>query len=77
MLKLGMKPGEYITVGDDVKIIFSGGTGRHIHLLVDAPKDMRILRSSYREEDDKAPYYEAENYFLSRKNRTRSHRDQD
>ena len=50
MLKLGMKPGEYITVGDDVKIIFSGGTGRHIHLLVDAPKDMRILRSSYRED---------------------------
>lgn len=77
MLKLGMKPGEYITVGDDVKIIFSGGTGRHIHLLVDAPKDMRILRSSYREEEDKAPYYEEENYFSSRKNGPRSHRNQD
>ena len=72
MLKLGMKPGEYITIGDDVRIIFSGGTGRHIHLLVDAPRDMRVLRSSYREEQDKAPYYEEESYFSSRKNDTRS-----
>lgn len=67
MLKLGMKPGEYITVGDDVRIIFSGGTGKHIHLLVDAPKDVRILRSSYREEEDKAPYYAEEDFYPARR----------
>lgn len=57
MLKIGMTPGEYITLGDDIRIVFSGGTGHHIHLLVDAPKDVKILRSSYKESNDKAPYY--------------------
>lgn len=58
MLKVGMKPGEYITIGDDVKIVFSGGTGKHIHLLVDAPRDKKILRSSY--ENGNSPYYAEE-----------------
>jgi carbon storage regulator len=57
MLKIGMTPGEYITLGDDIRIVFSGGTGHHIHLLVDAPKDVKILRSSYKDSKDKTPYY--------------------
>ena len=60
MLKVGMRPGEYITIGDDVKIVFSGGTGRHIHLLVEAPREKKILRSSYSDNDDRAPYYAEE-----------------
>ena len=33
MLKLSLKPGEYITLGDNIKIIFSGGSANNIHLL--------------------------------------------
>ena len=39
MLKLSLKPGEYITLGDNIKIIFSGGSANNIHLLVDAPRE--------------------------------------
>lgn len=60
MLKVGMAPGEYITIGDDIRIVFSGGTGHHIHLLVDAPQDKRILRSSHPGVDEHRPYYAEE-----------------
>ena len=45
MLKLSLKPGEYITLGDNIKIIFSGGSANNIHLLVDAPREVNIARS--------------------------------
>ena len=38
MLKLTLKPGEYIDIGDNIKVIFSGGSANNIHLLVDAPR---------------------------------------
>ena len=34
MLKLSLKPGEYIDIGEDIRIIFSGGSSNNIHLLV-------------------------------------------
>ena len=46
MLKLTVKPGDYISIGDDVKVIFSGGSKNNVHLLVDAPKDKAIKRQS-------------------------------
>ena len=46
MLKLTLKPGDFIDIGDEVKVIFSGGSANNIHLLVDAPKNMNIARSS-------------------------------
>ena len=46
MLKLTLKPGEYIDIGDNIKVIFSGGSANNIHLLIDAPKDVNIVRSS-------------------------------
>lgn len=42
MLKLSLKPGEYITLGDNIKIIFSGGSANNIHLLVDAPREINV-----------------------------------
>ena len=39
MLKLTLQPGEYLTIGDDIKVIFSGGSANNIHLLVDAPRN--------------------------------------
>ena len=38
MLKLTVKAGEYLLVGDDVKVVFTGGSSNNLHILVDAPK---------------------------------------
>ena len=46
MLKLTLKPGEYINIGENVKVIFSGGSANNIHLLIDAPREVEIARSS-------------------------------
>ncbi|MBS5261244.1 MAG: carbon storage regulator [Roseburia sp.] len=46
MLKLSLKPGEYITLGDNIKIIFSEGSANNIHLLVDAPREINVARNS-------------------------------
>ena len=46
MLKLTLKPGEYIDIGDDIKVVFSGGSANNIHLLIEAPREVNIVRSS-------------------------------
>lgn len=46
MLKLTLQPGEYITIGEDIKVVFSGGSANNIHLLVDAPRELAIDRSN-------------------------------
>lgn len=46
MLKLTVSPGEYLMIGDDIKIIFAGGGKNKIPIAVDAPKDRDIIRSS-------------------------------
>ena len=46
MLKLTLKPGEYLSIGENVKVIFSGGSANNIHLLIDAPKEIGIERSN-------------------------------
>ena len=45
MLKLTIKPGEYINIGEDIRIVFSGGSANNMHILVDAPREMDIVRS--------------------------------
>ena len=44
MVKLTLRPGEFIDIGDNVRV--SGGSANNIHLLVDAPKEVNIARSS-------------------------------
>lgn len=46
MLKLTLRPGEYIDIGNDIRVVFSGGSANNIHLLVDAPRELNIARSS-------------------------------
>lgn len=46
MLKLTLSPGEYIDIGPAIRVVFSGGSGNNVHLLVDAPKNLNILRSN-------------------------------
>lgn len=54
MLKLTMKPGEYLMVGEQVKVVFTGGSANNIHILVEAPKEVNIVRSKAAEKRGKA-----------------------
>ena len=57
MLKLSLKPGEYITLGDNIKIIFSGGSANNIHLLVDAPREISVARNSAGKDKKPSAYH--------------------
>ena len=45
MLTLKLKPGEYVDIGDDIRLVFTGGTVHNVHVLVEAPKDLAVYRS--------------------------------
>ncbi|MCM1535739.1 MAG: carbon storage regulator [Clostridium sp.] len=55
MLRLTVSTEEYLMIGDDIKLVFLGGTGKHLRIMVDAPKETNILRSSVLEKDIKDP----------------------
>lgn len=57
MLKLTVKPGEYIQISHDIKVIFTGGSSNNIHILIDAPKKYNIVRSKLMEEDKRDTFY--------------------
>lgn len=46
MLRLTLSTEEYLMLGDDIKIVFLGGTGKHLRIMIDAPREVDILRSS-------------------------------
>lgn len=54
MLKLTIKAGEYLLIGEEVKVVYTGGSGENAHILIDAPKSMNIARSSALEKYGKA-----------------------
>ncbi len=46
MLRMSVAAEEYLLLGDDIKIVFLGGTGKHMRIMIDAPKEVDIVRSS-------------------------------
>lgn len=46
MLKLTVKPGEYLLIGDEIKVVFTGGSANNLRILVEAPRSMNVARSS-------------------------------
>ena len=46
MLKLTVKAGEYLLIGNEIKVVYTGGSGANAHILIDAPKSGNIARSS-------------------------------
>ena len=44
MLRLTVSTEEYLMLGDDIKVVFLGGTGKHLRIMIDAPKDVNIVR---------------------------------
>ena len=45
MLRMSVKNEEYLMIGDQVKIIFLGGGGGQTRIMIDAPKEINIVRS--------------------------------
>ncbi|MDE6890505.1 MAG: carbon storage regulator [Lachnospiraceae bacterium] len=67
MVRLTVSTEEYLMLNDNIKIVFLGGTKNHIRILVDAPKEVNIVRSTVLEkrladsgEGAKLPTYYAE-----------------
>ena len=58
MLRLTLSTEEYLMLGDDIKIVFLGGSNNHLRIMVDAPKEVDIVRSKVLEK--KHPKYYAE-----------------
>lgn len=44
MLKLAMRPGDSIRIGENIKVQLPEDMGCNIHLLVDAPREVEIKR---------------------------------
>lgn len=60
MLKLTMKPGEYIRIGENINVAFVGGSSSRMNILVEAPKEFNIVRNKVLEknkEDSLKSYY--------------------
>ena len=38
MLRLTVSAEEYLMIGDDIKIVFLGGSKNHLRIMVDAPR---------------------------------------
>lgn len=67
MLRLTVSTEEYLQIGNDVKIVFLGGSKNHLRIMVDAPKELNVVRSKVIEnnaksEEEKAnlPHFYAE-----------------
>lgn len=46
MLRLTVSPEEYLMINDDIKIFFLGGSKNNLRIMVDAPKEVSVVRSA-------------------------------
>lgn len=53
MLVLGRKPGEYIVIGDNIKVQVVKSENGQLRLAIDAPKEMKIVRGEVWEQQQK------------------------
>lgn len=54
MLVLGRKPGEYIVIGNNIKVKVVKSNNGDLRLAVDAPKDVKVTRGEVWEEQQKS-----------------------
>ncbi len=53
MLVLGRKPGEYVVIGDNIKVKVVKSDNGDLRLAIDAPKDVEITRGEVWEQQQK------------------------
>lgn len=66
MLRLTVSAEDYLMIGENVKIVFLGGSKNHLRIMVDAPKECNVVRSKVIENNttdpeakEKLPHYYA------------------
>ena len=59
MLRLTVSTEEYLMIGEDIRLVFLGGTGNHLRIMVDAPKEKNIVRSTVLERNITDPQQRA------------------
>ena len=55
MLKLTLGPGDFLQIGDNVRVIFTRAQNGYIHLMVDALREINIARSTAMEKHGTLP----------------------
>lgn len=55
MLKISLKEGQYVNIGDDIRVVYVGRSGSNGKLMIETPKELRISRSV--EDVDGKKYY--------------------
>lgn len=53
MLNIKVKAGEYIQIGEDIKVIIVGGISNQYKVMVDAPREYNIVRGKVLERNAK------------------------
>lgn len=79
MLRLSLSTEEFLMIGEDIKLVFLGGTGSHLRIMVDAPRELNIVRSKVLEKYDpelkgQLPKYYAEPEFHPEHKKSRADR---
>ena len=52
MLNITVKPGEYFVIGEDIKVIFAGGTANNARVMIDAPRSYNVVRGKVLEQKE-------------------------
>lgn len=55
MLRLTVSPEEYLMINDNIKIVFLGGSKNNLRIMVDAPREVSIVRSAALENSVPSP----------------------
>lgn len=45
MLRMTVNTEEYIQIGDDIRIVFLGGSRNHTRVMLDVPREINVVRS--------------------------------
>lgn len=66
MLRMTVNTEEYIQIGEDIRIVFLGGSRNHTRVMLDVPKEINVVRSralenhaKTREERERITHYHA------------------
>lgn len=46
MLNLTIRPGDYFTIGDEIRVVVLGGSKNNVKVMVDAPRQLEVVRGS-------------------------------
>ena len=59
MLRLSVKDEEFLMIGEDIKIVFVGHGGGYTRIMIDAPREVNIVRSKALEKKLNDPVLQA------------------